>query len=158
MSAHHPSPSSRWRAIAVAIAAPAIVCIVHISCGDTSHIFQGRFYLRDRACLGTTSSIDVVEGDVPPSCPPACLAQPLADGGRSIYVSSMCAPYPYLFDASSSDPLCPPALDAWNRNDTCLSDGGSTHPASSDAEAGIPDGSATADASGDVTDAAADSD
>ena len=43
-------------------------------------------------------------------------------------VSTMCAPYPFSFDASGTDPTCPAALAALERNDTCLVDGGSTNP------------------------------
>ncbi len=93
---------------------------------------MGRFFSEPRGCLGTESSIDVVEGDTPGSCAPVCLVRakdPNADGGRSVYVSTMCAPYPPGFDTSGADPACPRALEAQSRNDTCLSDGGSTHPA-----------------------------
>ncbi len=121
----------KWR-IPAALAAvvggllPAVVA----ACGDPSHIFEGRLFVedRDRACLGTTSSVDVVEGDPPGTCSAVCLAQGHADGGRSIYVSTMCGRYPFMFDASGSDPSCPAALAALERDDTCLVDGGSANP------------------------------
>ena len=98
------------------------------ACGDPSHVFEGRLFVEHRACLGTTASVDVVEGEGAGNCGPTCLTQPLADGGRAIYVSTMCAPYPYAFDASGTDPACTPALDALARGDTCLLDGGSSSP------------------------------
>jgi hypothetical protein len=120
-------------------AAGGLACIVHISCGTSSHLYTGRFFSESRGCLGTESSIDVVEDETPGSCAPVCLVRakdPNADGGRSVYVSTMCSPYPKGFDTSGADPACARALDALSRNDTCLSDGGSTHPAPSDAGAG----------------------
>jgi hypothetical protein len=98
------------------------------SCGDPSHVFEGRYFLEGRGCLGTTSSVDVVEGERPGNCGPICLAHAHTDGGRSIYVATMCAPYPFGFDTSGSDPACPAALAALERNDTCLLDGGSSNP------------------------------
>jgi hypothetical protein len=114
------------------------------ACAEASHVFEGRFFVQHRACLGTAASIDVVEGESGGRCAPTCLAQPLGDGGRAIYVSNMCAPYPYGFDASGADPLCPTALEALARNDTCLVDGGSTHPAPAPPDTGV-DGSARFD-------------
>jgi hypothetical protein len=127
---------------AAAVTLFALSCIMHISaCGvDGTHIYRGRLFVEARNCLGTTSSVDVVEGDEPPTgteCAPACLAQRRAEGGRTIYVSTMCGPYPFDFDTSGSDPACGAALAALGRDDTCLSDGGSTAPvqAISDASA-----------------------
>jgi hypothetical protein len=106
------------------------------ACGDPSHIFEGRLFIQDRGCLGTTSSVDVVEGERPGECGPTCLAQPNDDGGRAVYVATMCGPYPYRFDAAGTDPLCPSALAALARNDTCLLNGGSSSPAPAPADAG----------------------
>jgi hypothetical protein len=106
---------------------------VAIACGTDSHLYQGRLFREERACLASTTALDVVEGDGVRICGPICLSQPHADGGRSIYVSSECGPFPYLFDASSSDPACGPALDALGRSDSCLSDGGSSNPLPRDA-------------------------
>lgn len=99
------------------------------ACTEASHVFEGRLFVEGRKCLGTTASVDVVDGENGGRCPPTCLAQPLKDGGRAVYVSTMCAPYPFAFDASGGDLLCPIALEALDRNDTCLVDGGSTNPA-----------------------------
>lgn len=104
------------------------VVVALIACGDPSHIYEGRAYLESRDCLGTTSSVDVVEGERPGSCGPVCLAHGHPDGGRTLYVSTMCAPYPFQFDASGRDPSCPAALAALGRDDTCNVDGTSTHP------------------------------
>jgi hypothetical protein len=121
--------SGKLSTIAVA---SGLVLAVASACSDPSHVFQGRLFVTDanRECLGTTSSVDVVEGDLPGTCPAACLVQSHADGGRSLYVSTMCAPFPFMFDASSTDPVCPAALAALVRNDTCLVDGGSANPPS----------------------------
>jgi len=112
-----------------AVVPAALLCMLHASaCGDASHVYQGRLYVEARDCLGTTSSVDVVEGDDPGSCAPTCLLQRRPDGGRVLYVSTMCGPYPFDFDVSGADPKCPAALAAFGRNDTCLSDGGSSAP------------------------------
>lgn len=115
--------------------AAALLGAIAIACGDRSHPYLGRLYVEQRDCLGTTASIDVVEGDLPGGCEPACLAQPLEDGGRSIYVATMCPPYPFGFDAGGADPACPAALAALARRDTCFVDGGSSSPAPADAGA-----------------------
>jgi hypothetical protein len=115
-----------------------VLGVVAAACGETSHVFAGRLFLDPPGCMGASSSIDVVSGDPPKlPCAATCLVQPLGDGGSAIYVSTMCAPYPFGFDTTGSDPRCRSALDAVSRNDACLSDGGSTHPAPADAG---PDG------------------
>jgi hypothetical protein len=119
----------RWRLAVLVPAGGVIAFALGIACGDPSHVFEGRFYLPARDCLGTPSSIDVVEGDRPAdNCPAVCLAQPQGDGGRFFYVSTMCPPFPFAFDASGSDPTCPAVLAAFGRNATCLLDGGSSAP------------------------------
>jgi hypothetical protein len=101
---------------------------------DGDHIYVGQLYVEDRHCLGTPSSVDVVTGGDPGECPPLCLRQTRAEGGYAIYVSTMCAPYPAPdYDTTGSDPLCVGALEALARNDTCLSDGGSTDPDANEA-------------------------
>ena len=115
--------------LGLGLVACTTVAVYGLACGDPSHVFEGRLFVEDRQCLGTKASIDVVEGDRPSkTCGPTCLAHPQTDGGRAIYVSTMCAPYPFAFDASGADPACPAALAALERNDTCLVDGGSTRP------------------------------
>lgn len=113
---------------------------------DGTHVYIGRFYLESRGCLGTTSSLDVIEGDVPGECAPICLVQRRADAARTIYVATMCPPYPSAveFDTSGTDPVCAPALAALARNDTCAIDGGSANPLPPDA--GVPDAGDASDA------------
>jgi hypothetical protein len=98
------------------------------ACGESSHVYEGRLFSEDRRCLASTSSVDVVSGDRPGTCAAACLIQPLGDGGRSIYVSTMCGPYPFGFRLAN-EPPCDEALAALSRGDTCKADGTSTHPA-----------------------------
>lgn len=126
----------RRRRLALGVALTLVGVSLAFGCGDPSHVFEGRLFLDSRACLGTTASVDVVEGDRPGTCAPTCLAQPHSDGGRSLYVSTMCGPYPFGFDTSGSDPQCPSALAALARNDTCLLDGGSSSPSPSIPDAG----------------------
>jgi hypothetical protein len=115
-----------------AVLGAALVCI---ACDQGSHIYLGELFVEARGCLGGQTSLDTVDGDPPDhDCAPICLAQPEADGGRAIYVATMCAPYPFLFDASGSDYACPAALAALARGDTCFVDGGSQNPV----EAGPP--------------------
>lgn len=119
-------------AAAVLAAGAAVACIMHISAckNDGTHVYIGRFYLEARDCLGTTSSLDVIEGDVSGQCEPVCLVQRRAEAARSVYVATMCPPYPAAveFDVSGTDPVCAPALAAFARNDTCATDGGSANP------------------------------
>jgi hypothetical protein len=111
----------------------AVACTLHVSAckDDGTHVYVGRFYLEARECLGTSSSLDAISGDDPGTCAPICLVQKRAEAGKAIYVAPMCPPYPagVEFDTTGTDALCPKALDALARGDTCLSDGGTTHPA-----------------------------
>ena len=108
-----------------------------VACGETTHVYSGRLYVDDRDCLGTKSSIEVVEGDpAAETCAPACLVQRTTpDGRRPVYVSTMCPPIPFGFDTAGQDPRCGPALAAFARNDTCFTDGGSSTPLPRDAGA-----------------------
>lgn len=115
------------RAVPALIAGTA--CIVHIACGDASHVFAAREYVGARDCLDVTSSVDVVAGDDPGDCSPTCMLLPNDDAGDSVFVTTMCPPFPFGADTTGTDPACPKALAAFDRNDTCTSDGGSTHPA-----------------------------
>ena len=115
-----------------------VTCMMHLSSckDDGTHVYVGRLYLEARDCLGTSSSVDVVSGDDPGTCAPICMIQPRAEGGRAVYVSTECPPYPAPdFDLSGTDPICARALAALGRNDTCLSDGGTTQPGPRDASA-----------------------
>ena len=126
------------RAAFVLVGLAALACMTHVSAckDDGTHVYIGRFYLEGRDCLGTSSSLDVISGDEPGECAPICLVQKRAEAGKTIYVATMCPPYPAAveFDTTGSDPTCRRALDALARGDTCLSDGGTTHP--------LPDASA----------------
>jgi hypothetical protein len=110
---------------------PLYVALAIAACGETTHVYSGRLYVEDRDCVATTSSIEVVEGDpAPDTCAPACLVQRTTpDGTRPVYVSKMCPPVPFGFDTDAKDPRCAPALAAFERNDTCFTDGGSSAPA-----------------------------
>jgi hypothetical protein len=121
------------RATAIVLAvAGACACIMHLSAckDDGTHVYVGRFYLEARGCLGTSSSLDVVTGNEPGTCNPICLIQRRPEGGRAVYVATMCPPYPSPvdFDTSGTDAICAPALAALARGDTCATDGGSSHP------------------------------
>lgn len=131
-----PSVPYRRRAALALAGAVASTCTLYISCGDPSHLYQGRYYVAERDCLGTVSSLDVVPGDDTGDCAPICLVDTLADASNRVYVSTMCGPYPYGMDPSGDDPACPKALAALERDDTCASDGGSSNPV----EAGDPEG------------------
>jgi hypothetical protein len=126
------------RTAAVATAALSLTCVLHLSCKDDgTHVYVGRLFVEARDCLGTSSSVDVLSGDDPGTCAAVCLLQPRAEGGRAVYVSTMCPPYPAPdFDVSGKDPVCARALAALARNDTCLSDGGTTRPLPPAADAG----------------------
>jgi hypothetical protein len=140
---------------AISAAVAAIACITHVAAckNEGTYVYLGRFYLESRACLGTTSSIDVLSGEAPgTTCEPVCLVQRRADGGRAVYVSTMCPPYPPAeFDTSGQEPVCAQALAALSRGDTCATDGGSSQP--------LVDAGTSAEASTDAsTDASADAD
>ena len=112
-----------------ALAIAATAAIAAAACSDAvSHVLQGRAYIEGRDCLGTASSIDVVSGTDPGTCAPACIVQTTFEGGRQVYVTITCPPYPPDYDLSGKDPSCAPALAAFARDDTCIADGGSTHP------------------------------
>ncbi|MDB4941846.1 MAG: hypothetical protein JWP97_1380 [Labilithrix sp.] len=126
------------RLAAVLILGASAACTLHaMGCkGDGTHVYQGRLYVEARDCLGTLSSVDVVGGDETGECAPVCMVQPRAEGGRAVYVATQCPPYPQPdFDFSGTDPACAKALAALTRDDTCVSDGGTTHPAPADASA-----------------------
>jgi len=150
------SSNRRRKAItALALFVPAAIAGIAIACGDPSHVYEGRLFVENRACVGTPSSIDVVEGEqASTKCGARCLAQPHSDGGRSLYVSAMCEPFPFMFDASGSDPKCPAAIAAYERTDTCYLDGGSANPLPPPPPPPVEDAAVEAAVDADVPDAA----
>ena len=140
-------------AVAIAVPLAALVCILHApACKDDgTHVYVGRLFVEARDCLGTSASVDVVTGGDPGDCAPICLLQHHGEGARAVYVATMCAPYPagVEFDTSGTDPACPAALAALARGDTCLSDGGDTHPAPDAAADAAADASTSSDAAKD---------
>ena len=80
----------------IAAATAAFMCTLHTTAckDDGTHVYVGRLYVEARDCLGTSSSVDVISGDDPGSCAPICLVQKRGEGGKAIYVATMCPPYP----------------------------------------------------------------
>jgi hypothetical protein len=115
--------------VAVGIGVALVAAGIAIACDDTasSHAFAGRAYEDSRGCLDPGTEIDVVDGPDPGSaCAPKCLVSPAdPDGGMlTLYISTMCAPFPLGYDTSGKDPRCSDALAAYAQNVTCLADGG----------------------------------
>jgi len=110
-----------------------IACALAIACdGPESHVYVAMLYEPTRDCLDPSVSLAIIgtpDGSL--TCAPTCLVlpSPPAPGSEQVYVSTMCPPYPDGYDASQTDPLCPPALAAYRRGpDACLAGGGSTDP------------------------------
>jgi hypothetical protein len=71
--------------------------------------------------------MDVVSGNDPGTCDAVCILQHRADGGRAVYVSAMCPPYPSVeFEVGAQDPACTQALDAFSRKALCVNDAGAS--------------------------------
>jgi hypothetical protein len=102
--------------------------VVAIACDEaSSHPFGGRLYEDSRGCLDDGTEIDVVDGTDPGSaCDPKCVVTPPDpdSGVLSVYVSTMCPPFPEGYDVSGEDPRCQEAVLAYQENLTCLIDGG----------------------------------
>jgi hypothetical protein len=97
-----------------------------LGCDDVgSHIYAGEQYDAVKECLDPVSSIDVVTGPDPGSCPAACVVSLQQDGGKTAYLSTMCPPYPvYPFEKDAGgEPLCAQAFAALKANAYCA-DGG----------------------------------
>lgn len=125
------------RRLGLAAAASVAAVLGALACGgEGSHVYEGRLFDEARGCFMSKTSLDVVSGDAPGDCGPRCLVQNLPDGGRTVYGATMCAPFPFNFDATGTHPACPAALAALARGDACLSDGGSTNPLPRPADAG----------------------
>jgi hypothetical protein len=106
----------------------AILALTLAACSseERSHIYAGRLYEADRACLDSVTSIDVVDGPLPETpCAPLCVVAPVTDAAQpAVYISTMCAPFPPAFDTSGTDSRCARALATYTQNATCLADGG----------------------------------
>ncbi|MEO6420729.1 MAG: hypothetical protein ABIP39_15055 [Polyangiaceae bacterium] len=117
---------------------------------ETTHFFLGQHFDSTRGCLDPEGSIAQVDGPVPEqACPATCVVGPSGLNGNasSVYVSTMCGPYPAFADTSGDPAGCTEALAALDRGDTCLIDGDSSAPAQPmDDDAG--DDSAVVDDSG----------
>lgn len=126
------------RAVAVLASAAAAALAALIACGKGTHAYTARPYDPARNCLAQTTAVDAVDGTDPGlNCARKCALSPKPDdGGPSVaYISTACPPYPPGFDMSGLVGACPAAIAAADREDYCLDDGGSTHPAPPDAAA-----------------------
>ncbi|MEO6420759.1 MAG: hypothetical protein ABIP39_15210 [Polyangiaceae bacterium] len=112
--------------------AALLVLATIAACKDSgSHIYAGRLFEPARGCLDEATSVDIVDGANPGyACEKKCIAtlEPADGGPRSIYVSSMCPPYPTFSDTTGTAPGCTEALAASDRSDLCESDGGTSNP------------------------------
>ncbi len=130
--------------VAASVAAAAVLSISACST-DPTYVYRAKPFDASTGCLGVTVSLDVIEGPIPAECPPVCLVQAnTADGGRAVYVSRTCAPYPPQLDSTGTSPECSRALLAAAESNGCV-------PA---ADAAVPDASPDAsDASDGALDA-----
>ena len=120
-------------AVAISAALAVLACaaaIAPVACDDVrGHIYAGRRYDPDRGCLEPPSSIDIVDGDDPGlGCARTCIEGLPGDGGEppAVYVSTMCPPYPTLFDVTGKSLECAAALAAAASNALCGADAGSS--------------------------------
>ncbi len=99
---------------------------------ETTHFFVGQLFEPARGCLDPEGSIAQVDGPVPDQpCAATCVVGPSGQNGNasSVYVTTMCGPYPALADTTGAPAGCTEALAALDRGDTCLIDGDSSAPA-----------------------------
>jgi hypothetical protein len=98
-----------------------------LSCNDAiTYVYAAAPFDTTQQCLGPYAPLDVVDGtgnDGNDNCAPICLVS-----SGSIYVSTVCPPYPPALDTSGQNAECGPALAAYARQDDCYPDGGSTNP------------------------------
>jgi hypothetical protein len=133
----------RARALVAAGIAFAIAKLSLAGCSDAgSHIYTGAPYDPTLACLAPLTGVDVVTGPEPENpCGPICVVSPPEDGGVTVYVSTMCAPYPNYPNVvnPSGNAACAAALEAFQLDALC-EDGGVVYPngrdSGSDADAG----------------------
>ncbi len=124
--------------VAVSVAAAAAFSMTACTT-DPTYVYRARPFDSRTGCLGASVSLDVIQGPLPDECPPACLVQGAgSDGGRVVYVSRTCAPYPPQLDSIGTAPECSRALRAEAESGGCVPEGG--------ADAGLPDATDASDA------------
>ncbi len=135
-------PFRSWKSAALCALAIALAC------DDGSYyLFNGSEYDPTNDCLDPPAALDVFEGNDPgATCTRICVTKPITvidangdpqDGGIEVFVSTECGPTPPGADTSSTNPLCAPALAAFDRDASCLDGGGSSNPL--DANVNEPD-------------------
>ena len=104
------------------------------------HIFRGRKYHEDEACLEKPGAVDIVSGNDPgEGCPVGCLVRNERDGGRSVYLATTCPPYPPDFARSDETEVCKAASRALAKNVACTDAGAPKVDASSSVDASSHD-------------------
>jgi hypothetical protein len=143
------------------IVAGLLVCTALLSAvacdSAAAFIYTGRLYNASRDCLEDTRALDVLGGNEPASTCNVCLTQQ-SDAGTTVYVASMCAPFPPAYAVrGEEDALCKQALAAKARNSACLADGGASNPVVPDAGPvlldagpGVPDAASVVPDAGDA--------
>lgn len=129
----------RLALVALALAALAAAAASAPACDGGTYVYIGYVYEPSRDCVEDgQSAVDVIAGSPPGDCQPVCILQALSDGGREVFVSKECGPYPAQADVSGKDPVCVKALAAQARGASC-----------SDASAPLGSASAPQDAGAD---------
>ena len=137
------------------MSAPLLACAVAVACNDgpQSHVYVAWLYQAAGACLEPSTTLAVIgtpNGSL--ECKPACLVQssppPAGAATETLYLSTMCAPYPTsLTPTTDADPACAAALAAYASGAVCGDDAGAED---GGAEGGASDaGTADADSDGD---------
>lgn len=151
---------SRRRAAELATVAVAVALArLFPACDDPrSHVYSARKYDERLGCIGFTEAIEVIDGpDVSRDCAPTCVVVGrLRDGASTLFVSTTCPPHPAGEPEARTDPRCAPALEAFQRGNLCLPDGGSAASPDAAADASAADASADAAADASAADASAD--
>jgi hypothetical protein len=145
------------------VTAPLLACAVAVACNDgpQSHVYVASLYQAAGACLDPSTTLAIIgtpNGSL--ECKPACLVQssppPASAATETLYLSTMCAPYPTtVTPTTDADPACAAALAAYASGAVCGEDvgpedggddGGTTDAGTFDADADGDDSSTTADA------------
>lgn len=100
MSARQPSTRLQWIAVLLG-------SLLTAACNDVApSVYTARAYEPDAMCLDDYVPIGLVDTDTLSSlCPPTCL-----DVGGSLYVSTVCAPFPT--EATEAKPASPECVQA----------------------------------------------